>query len=288
MCSAKEGPAWPAGLSSSRQGPAGRKLTTPTQPIRRATDREAALEARVAQLEDELRARDDFLAIAAHELRNPMTPISARLELLLNKLRRSPAGLPDGLLQGLERLERLVDAYLRRARVLLEVSRINSGNLHLQSTEVDLSALVRQVVSNMMPLAELAGCHVRADIREGITARGDPMAVEQIVENLLSNAIRYGPGRPIEVALSVDDGSARLSVRDEGIGIAQQDQADLFEHYGSARRSKPRGGLGIGLWLTRRLVRAMCGEITVSSFPSGGSTFTVEFPLRGHGERNAR
>jgi signal transduction histidine kinase len=129
--------------------------------------REAALEARIAELEAELRSRDDFLAIAAHELRNPMTPISTRVELLLAKARRMRGVVPKEIVQGLERLERSLDAYLRRATLLLKVSRINSGNLRLHMIAVDLSALVRKVTMRMIPAAERAGCQVRLTVHGG-------------------------------------------------------------------------------------------------------------------------
>ncbi len=249
-------------------------------PAKGPTVQEAVLAARVADLEAELRARDDFLAIAAHELRNPMTPISARLELLLARARHMSGGVPAGLVHGLELLEGLVNAYLRRATTLLEVARASSGKLNLQTAEVDLSALIRQVTANMMPLAESAGCQVRINVEDGVSALCDPMAVEQIVENLLSNAIRFGPGRPVEISFASDGEVARLSVRDEGVGISDCDQALIFERFHRSRRAKPNGGFGVGLWVTRQLVRAMRGEISVSSSPGAGSAFTVRFPLR--------
>jgi signal transduction histidine kinase len=249
--------------------------------------REAALAARVAELEAELRARDDFLAIAAHELRNPMTPISARLELLLARARDVSGGVPAGLVRGLELLEGLVNAYLRRATTLLEVARASSGKLNLQTAEVDLSALIRQITANMLPLAEGAGCQVRVTVEDGVSAFCDPMAIEQILENLLSNAIRFGPGRPVEVAFARDGEMARLSVRDEGVGISDRDQALIFERFHRSRRAKPPGGFGIGLWVTRQLVRAMRGEIKVSSRPGAGSAFTVRLPLRPGGAEHA-
>jgi signal transduction histidine kinase len=242
-------------------------------------EREAALEARIAELEDALRARDEFLAIAAHELRNPMTPIGAHIELLLAKARRKPETVPEGTMQGLERLERSVDTYVRRATTLLEVSRIDSGSLDLKAAEVDLSALVRRVATAMIPAARRAGCRVRLSVPEGITGRCDATAVEQILENLLSNAIRYGDGRPVEVALANDGNSARLSVRDEGIGISSSEQPRLFEWFRRLGRKSTNGGFGMGLWITRRLVQAMRGEITVASASGSGSTFTVILPL---------
>jgi two-component system, OmpR family, sensor kinase len=251
------------------------------------TVRETALAARVADLEAELRARDDFLAIAAHELRNPMTPISARLELLLARARQMSGGVPAGLVHDLELLEGLVNAYLRRATTLLEVARASSGKLNLQTAEVDLSALVRQVTANLLPLAESAGCQVRIAVEDGVSARCDPMAIEQILENLLSNAIRFGPGRPVEVSLASDGELARLSVRDEGVGISDCDQALIFERFARSRQAKPNGGFGVGLWVTRQLVRAMRGEISVASRPGTGSRFTVRLPLRQGGAEHA-
>jgi two-component system OmpR family sensor kinase len=249
--------------------------------------REAALASRVAELEAELHARDDFLAIAAHELRNPMTPISARLELLLARARDMSGGVPAGLVHGLELLEGLVNAYLRRATTLLEVARLSSGKLNLQTAEVDLSALVRQVTTTMLPLAKSAGCQVRISVEDRVSMLCDPTAVEQILENLLSNAIRFGPGGPVEVSLGSDGEAARLSVRDEGIGISDCDQALIFERFHRSRRAKPTGGFGIGLWVTRQLVRAMRGEIHVSSSPGAGSAFTVRLPLRPGGAKHA-
>ncbi len=251
------------------------------------TVREAALAARVTDLEAELRARDDFLAIAAHELRNPMTPISARLELLLAKARHMSGDVPAGLVHGLELLEGLVNAYLRRATTLLEAARVSSGKLNLQTAEVDLSALIRQVTANMLPLSENAGCQVQLAIEEGVSARCDPTAVEQILENLLSNAIRFGLGRPVEVSLASDGELARLSVRDEGVGISDCDQALIFERFHRSRRAKDNGGFGVGLWVARQLARAMRGEISVSSRRGAGSAFTVRLPLRPSGADHA-
>jgi signal transduction histidine kinase len=258
-----------------------------TPPAKGPTVREAALTARVAELEAELRARDDFLAMAAHELRNPMTPISGRLELLLARARQVSGGLPAGLVHGLETLEGLVNAYLRRATTLLEVARASSGKLNLQAVEVDLSALIRQVTANMLPLAESAGCQIRVSVEDGVSATCDPLAVEQILENLLSNAIRFGPGRPVEVSLASDGKLARLSVRDEGVGISDCDQALIFERFDSSRRAKSNGGFGVGLWVTRQLVRAMRGKIGVSSRRGAGSAFTVKLPLRPGGAEHA-
>jgi signal transduction histidine kinase len=239
--------------------------------------REAALKARIAELEKQLQAREDFLAMAAHELRNPMTPISAQLELLLAKAAERGGGSAH-LFEGLKRLEQLVDAYLRRATLLLEVSRMRSGNLRLQISEVNLSALVPEVAGRMMPLADRAGCSVRLIVEEDVFARCNAMAMEQVTENLLSNAVRYGSGGPIEVTLFADGAMARLSVRDEGIGIPEPDQSGIFDRFCTVRRINSSGGFGVGLWVTQRHIAEMQGQIEVSSTPGAGSTFTVKLP----------
>ena len=218
--------------------------------------------------------------MAAHELRNPMTPISALLELLLARAPESYDGSP-GLIEGLKRLQQLVDAYLRRTALLLEVSRIRSGNFRPQIADVDLSALVRKVTVSMMPLADRARCSVHLMVEDGVVAQCDRMAMEQVVENLLSNAIRYGTGEPIEITLCREHSIGRLSVRDHGIGIAAPDQPRIFNRFHTVKRSGPGGGFGVGLWVARRLVAAMQGEIAVSSAPGAGSTFTVKLPLSG-------
>src|ERR1051325_6086590 len=243
--------------------------------------RKTALERRVAELEAELRARDDFLAIAAHELRNPMTPIAGRVELLLNLARREPDRIPVDFISGLERLQYLVDAYVRRATTFLDVARINSQKLQLTLTEVNLSSLVRNSVLAMSPVAESAGCLVSLNVQDGVTGTLDQTALEQIIENILSNAVRYGAGHPIDVSLDRTVDTPRLSIRDQGVGISEAEQARIFGRFQRAMGNNTAGGFGVGLWITKQLVLAMGGDISVSSAVGVGSTFTVSLPLEG-------
>src|SRR5215213_2833498 len=250
------------------------------QQPRRRTHSETALSSRLAELEAEIRARDEFLAVAAHELRNPMTPIAAWVELLSNLSRREADRIPPEILRGLERLEYLVDAYIRRATTLLDVARISSQNIQLSFAEVDLSSTVRNIVAAIIPAAHSAGSSISLDIEENLAGALDQTMVEQIIENLLSNAVRYGAGEPIDVTLVRSVNAARLSIRDHGIGIAERDQVRIFEKFQRAVSSKSDGGFGVGLWITRQLVLAMRGEISVMSELGLGSTFTVVLPLK--------
>jgi two-component system, OmpR family, sensor kinase len=250
------------------------------QQPRRRTHSETALTSRLAELEAEIRARDEFLAVAAHELRNPMTPIAAWVELLSNLSRREAGRIPPEILRGLERLEYLVDAYIRRATTLLDVARISSQDLQLSFTHVDLSSQVRNSVAAITPAAHNARSCISLEIQENLVGDLDQTAVEQIIENLLSNAVRYGAGGPIEVTLVRSVNAARLSIRDHGIGISECDQVRIFEKFQRANTSRSDGGFGVGLWITRQLVLAMRGEISVTSALGLGSTFTVVLPLK--------
>src|SRR3954469_18589674 len=240
--------------------------------------REVALEMALTEAEAQLRARDEFLAIAAHELRNPMTPIAAWIEMLLTQARRRSSHIPPEILSGLERLEYLVNAYLRRATTLLDISRIRTGNLQLTKTEVDLSSLVRETVLAMIPAAEAAGCALHLTVQDGVSGSFDRTAVEQVIENVVSNAIRYGAVQPINVAFTADGNNIWLVVSDQGIGISEVDQARIFEQFQRVIDNNTAGGFGVGLWITKQLALAMRGSISVSSEPGAGSTFTVMLP----------
>jgi two-component system OmpR family sensor kinase len=248
----------------------------PHSPVSRG----AALEAALIEAQAQLRAKDEFLAIAAHELRNPMTPIVAWVELLLTQARRQSSHIPPEILSGLERLEHLVETYVRRATTLLDVSRITTGNLRLTPCEIDLSSLVRDIISATIPAAQTAGCAIHLAVQENLSGRFDRTAVEQIIENIVSNAIRYGAGQPINITLTADAKFVRLAVSDRGIGISEADQARIFEQFQRVAGGNTAGGFGVGLWITKQLVLAMNGNISVSSKLGSGSTFTVMLPLK--------
>ncbi|HSU05964.1 MAG TPA: HAMP domain-containing sensor histidine kinase [Acetobacteraceae bacterium] len=241
-------------------------------------DRLTALEARVAELTDALRSRDEFIAMAAHELRNPLLPISVQIELLMKLARQTPA--EAGFISGLERLDRAVATLLKRSVALLDVSRITAGRYHLDLADVDLAALVRQIVTVVTPLADRAGARLQLTAPHGVSGRWDRVALEQIVENLIANAIKYGDGSQITVALTSNGAVARLSVRDEGSGISAADQARIFGRFERAVMQHQHGGFGIGLWVSQQLIAAMHGTISVESRAGAGSEFIVTLPTQ--------
>jgi PAS domain S-box-containing protein len=233
------------------------------------------------QLLKAVRDRDDFLSIASHELRTPLTTLRLEIE----GLKRSLAVRPDAALaSGL--FARNVDvAGTQTTRLvalvenLLDVSRLASGRLELETSRFDLSELVSEVIARLRPTLDAARCPVEAVELTSAVGVWDRMRIEQVVSNLISNAIKYGAGKPIEVCVKTDPASARLTVRDHGIGIAPEDRQRIFHRFERAASGAHYGGFGLGLWISREIVVAQGGSIDLDSTPGEGSTFTVTLPL---------
>ncbi|WP_257458074.1 ATP-binding protein [Archangium lipolyticum] len=241
--------------------------------MRRELFRREALE---ANLREAIQARDEFLSVASHELKTPLTRFRLQLELVgrgLSEESRARVGAR------LETAGRTVQSLASLVETLLDVSRINTGQLHLYLREVDLRELVTEAVEAMRDEAARAGSPLTFQGNTAIVARCDPSYISQVIRNLLSNAVKFGPGRPVEVSLGVQGGTARVTVADHGIGIAPQDRARIFERFERAVSSRHYGGFGLGLWIARQVVEAHSGHIRVLPTPGGGATFTLELPL---------
>lgn len=229
----------------------------------------------IAELREAVRARDDFLAVAAHELRNPLTPILLSVQLIRGDFERSGRDSPE-----LNRLERLINHFVTRTTMLLEVAQISSNKFHLEACELDLSELTKVLVEDYMPLVRRSGSALTTDIEPGIIAHLDRLAFSEIVENLLSNAVKYGEHKPIQVTLTAETELVRLIVRDQGLGIDSKDKDRIFERFERVVGREGRSGFGIGLWLTRKLAEGMGGSIEVDAKPGAGSVFVVTLPLQ--------
>jgi two-component system, OmpR family, sensor kinase len=231
----------------------------------------------IAELRDAVRARDDFLAIAAHELRNPLTPILLCVQLIRGA---EQSGDSVKARAELDRLDRLLKHFVARTTALLEVAQISSNKLHLKPSRLDLSELTKRILNDYAPLILRSGSELTANIQNGIIAHLDELAISEIMENLLSNAIKYGEHKPIELTLTATDDSAQIVVRDNGIGIDGKDQDRIFERFERVVRREGHSGFGIGLWLTRNLAESMGGSITAIGKPGTGSVFTVKLPIK--------
>ncbi|MBC7545213.1 MAG: PAS domain-containing sensor histidine kinase [Candidatus Sericytochromatia bacterium] len=240
---------------------------------------------RLKHAEDELqqavRVRDDFLSIASHELKTPLTSLQLQLGHIQRRTQRhTPLDpLPAWAIAKLAVVERQVDRLNMLTTELLDVSRITSGRISLTLAAVDLSAVTAMVADQFADIFENARCALSIDIESGITGIWDAERAAQIVTNLLANAAKYGAGQPVELRLRRDGGSAVLSVQDHGVGIAADRQQQIFGRFERLGSTKHYGGFGLGLWISQQAAVGMGGTITVHSFPDQGATFVVTLPL---------
>jgi len=233
------------------------------------------------RVEDAVRVRDDFLSIASHELKTPLTPLELKVTSLL---RQAEANL-ESLLPA-ERIARDLQVAQRQIRKLTELinellddSRISAGRLQLSMAEVDLRDVVEEVVARFHQQAMQAGCPIEVTIvGDAITGHWDPLRIEQIVTNLLTNALKYGAGKPVRLRVEALPSKAKLTVQDDGIGIPAEHLGRIFDRFERAVTDHHFGGMGLGLYITRKLVVAHGGQIHVQSEPGKGSIFTVELP----------
>jgi len=182
----------------------------------------------------------------------------------------------------LEMSKRQIDALTKLVETLLDVSQIRLGRFCIKpETNVDLFNLVREVVERYRPQWEMAHSPVKVELLgESPKGEWDSLRMEQVISNLLTNAIKYGRGKPIELTISNDKSVARISIRDSGSGISKADQARIFNRFERAGSIGSFGGLGLGLYITRQIVAAHAGTIGIESDVGEGATFIVDLPLK--------
>jgi signal transduction histidine kinase len=232
-------------------------------------------------LQKAVRMRDDFLSIAGHELRTPLTALKLQVQGLSRQAERGAfAAQPGQLLQRIDKAANQVDRLERLIGQLLDVSRIASGRLELQREPCDLRALIGEVVERLNDQLASSGTPIAVCVEAEVSGCWDRTRLDQVITNLLANAIKYGGGEAIEVRAGIgEDGSrAWLTVRDHGIGIDPQDRERIFERFERAVSGRHYGGLGLGLWISRQIVEAHDGRISVDGADGEGSAFTVELP----------
>jgi len=250
--------------------------------LREIRDRTAFARERHRLYEEAQRAlsvRDAFVSVAGHEFRTPI----AALSLTLHNLRRlaSISGQPAiteklaGPLRSVKRLARLTDE-------LLAVGRLGAGRMESELETFDLAALVVEVSDRLRDEA----ADVRSELKVNVAGAGvvegawDRSQLDQVITNLLTNAMKFGRGAPVEITLEASDGAARLTVRDHGIGIAPENQIRIFEKFERGASDRTYPGIGLGLWIARELVHQHGGTIRVESEPGRGAAFHVELPVR--------
>jgi signal transduction histidine kinase len=233
-------------------------------------------------LMEAVRARDEFLSIASHELKTPLTTLTLQGQIRKRQITqgKNPVATPEGFekmvdsdLKQLGRLNRLIED-------MLDDARIRTGKLEISRKRVDLCTLAQEVAERFRPQLVRTSSELRIQSCEPTIIEADPFRLEQMLTNLLTNALKYGQGRPIELAVSRHrDDYAYIRVTDQGIGIAPRDLSRIFSRFERAVSANEISGLGLGLAIARDIVEAHGGQILVQSEVGKGSTFTVELPL---------
>jgi PAS domain S-box-containing protein len=236
-----------------------------------------------AELRAALETREEFLSIASHELKTPLTALQLELQAFQRAARRGAAGAAlgpadivqlrvDSSLRQVKRLASLVNA-------LLDVSRISRGQIEIALEDVDLATIAREAAAREDVTAAAARTPVTVRAPQPVPMRGDRLRLEQVVANLLGNALKYGAGKPVEVAVERDGAHARIEVRDHGMGIAAADLGRIFERFERAVPASNFGGLGLGLYIARQIVEQHGGTISVESEVGRGAMFRVLLPI---------
>lgn len=231
-----------------------------------------------AQATQAVELRDTFLSVASHELKTPLTSIYLQFEILKRSTLKTTENDPkvqnlfDRFQSQLERLTRLINE-------LLDVTRIASGKMNLQPENMELSKLVSDICANFESEAIQKGSPISLTIHEKVEGMWDANRVEQVVMNLVSNAIKYGDKKPIEVSVSRIDGWGIVKIKDQGMGIAPEDQSRIFQRFERAIDSTNISGLGLGLFICKEIILRHGGDIKVESKLGKGSTFTLRLPL---------
>jgi signal transduction histidine kinase len=252
---------------------------------RELEEKNAQLQAAESALQAAVQTRDVFLSVASHELRTPLTALTLRLQRLAKQVREGAEPLQrEALLGELESVRRQTSRLGRLTEDLLDVTRLASGPPSLRLSPVDLAALVREAVGRARDEAERVDSPLSLEAPATLVGQWDAMRLEQVVTNLLSNALKYGAGKPVRVVLERvgpegPAGLARLVVEDRGVGIPPEAQERIFERFERVASVRHFPGLGLGLWIAREIVSALGGTLGVTSVPGEGSRFVLELPV---------
>ncbi len=233
------------------------------------------------ELQRAVKMRDDFMSIVSHELRTPLNGLMLdtqlrRLYLAKGKLEHFA---PERLGALFERDERQLAGLNRLIEDMLDVSRIRTGKLSIRPEPANLADIARRVMGNFAVQAQAAGCDLSLNAPQVVEGVWDAYRLEQVLSNLLSNALRYGPGQPVEVTVAVHEGQAQLCVRDHGEGVSAEEQQRIFQQFERGAGAARVAGLGLGLFISEQIVQAHGGRIELRSEPGQGADFCVRLPL---------
>lgn len=233
------------------------------------------------ELEQAVRMRDDFMSIVAHEVRTPLNGLILETQLRKMHLARDNASAftLDKMHAMVDRDERQIKSLIRLIEDMLDVSRIRTGKLSIRTTKFDLVQLVSNLLQNFAPQVDAAECSVTFTAEQPVVGNWDEFRIEQVISNLLTNALRYGGKSRIDVRVYSHEGQAQVEVQDRGIGISEENQRRIFQQFERVSAKTVVAGLGLGLFISEQIVAAHGGSIAVESKINEGALFRVCLPL---------
>jgi signal transduction histidine kinase len=239
------------------------------------------LNAAQAELQRSLRMRDDFMSLVAHELRTPLNTLFLESQMRILQLQRGnlEALGPDRLPAMIARDQRQIQSMIRLIDDMLDVSRIRSGSLSIRPTDFELMGLLKRVVNDLALQATGCGSTLKLHPHPPVAGHWDEFRIEQVIINLLTNAMRYGGGQPVDIVVEGNAEQVRIDVIDSGMGISAADQKRIFEPFERGSGSGEVKGLGLGLAISRQLAEAHGGQLGVISDGHTGSIFSLTLPL---------
>jgi signal transduction histidine kinase len=257
------------------------KITEYQRKFRQAHHVIETLEKNYENSQTEIKARDQFLAIASHELKTPVTSMLLQVQTAIHNIRNvSLANFSVAtLLKMLEDTEQQSKRLSKMVNDLLDLSLITTGKIDLEIASTDISKIVRTVTDRFTDRL-FDKSQLNVIIKKAVVVECDKLRMEQAIINLVSNAIKYGNNKPIMIAVVEFHNTVHISVSDEGIGIAHDQQKRIFNRFERAVSARDYKGLGVGLYITYQIVKAHNGKIHLVSQPDVGSTFTIELPLK--------
>ncbi len=231
------------------------------------------------EAQEAIRARDEFLSISSHELKTPLTSIILQLQIALRTIEHTEKPSKEQVVKMLYGAEKQSKKLQKLINDLLNISLITTGRLHLEKEKTDFSQLVYGVLERFSHLFQKEKVHVDLDIEDGVEGYFDHVRMEQVISNLVTNAVKYGNKTPVHITVKKFDSTVRFTIQDKGIGIDPATQKEIFERFARGVATRDYRGLGVGLYISRQIVEAHGGTISLDSEVGKGSTFTLHLPL---------